>query len=333
MYFTYFGGKLLEPTDRLGSMRFQSGPYLTSTPAVYFPWGQEQTSTQDGTFKFAGYWRDATGGSQDYADQRYYNANYGRFWTPDPGGLTTVHMKNPGSWNRYAYVNGDPVNFTDRHGLYQNAADVGDDADDDADDDTDYDVCMLAPTYSGCGAKSGISATQMIDLASQVMQANKLNQIQRAQAVNAINNIGPGCESAFEKKGFTATNLSVVAAGITFYSTYFEGGLTVNSITGNGDNETLSAYLGDARATTIGNDVILGPEYFTQIGYGATLAASQNITLIHEALHVGTGLNDGQIFTTFNLSSWQAQWAANNNGQILSASQTISYWLSTDCSH
>jgi hypothetical protein len=43
MYFTYFGGKLLEPTDRLGSMRFQSGPYLTSMPAVYFPWGQEQT--------------------------------------------------------------------------------------------------------------------------------------------------------------------------------------------------------------------------------------------------------------------------------------------------
>jgi RHS repeat-associated protein len=118
MYFTYFGGRLLEPTDRLGSMRFQSGPYLTSTPAVYFPWGQEQTSTQDGTFKFAGYWRDATGGSQDYADQRYYNATYGRFWTPDPGGPATANLKNPTSWNRYAYVNDDPANFRDPSGLF-----------------------------------------------------------------------------------------------------------------------------------------------------------------------------------------------------------------------
>jgi RHS repeat-associated protein len=117
MYFTYFGGRLLEPTDRLGSMRFQSGPYLASTPAVYFPWGQEQTSTQDGTFKFAGYWRDATGGGQDYADQRYYNANYGRFWTPDPAGLKAVNPKDPTSWNQYAYAMGDPVNRNDPSGL------------------------------------------------------------------------------------------------------------------------------------------------------------------------------------------------------------------------
>jgi RHS repeat-associated protein len=101
-------------------MRFQSGPYLTSMPALYFPWGQEQTSTQNGTFKFAGYWRDAPDGSQDYADQRYYNATYGRFWTADPyeannGG--SADLKNPQSWNRYAYAIGDPINFTDPHGL------------------------------------------------------------------------------------------------------------------------------------------------------------------------------------------------------------------------
>ena len=29
----------------------------------------------------------------------------------DPGGLRTADPRNPGSWNRYAYVNGDPVNF------------------------------------------------------------------------------------------------------------------------------------------------------------------------------------------------------------------------------
>jgi RHS repeat-associated protein len=106
-YFTYFGGKLLTPTDRLGSVHNQQ--------QVYFPWGQEQTSTPDQTFKFAGYWRDETGGGVDYADQRYYKANYGRFWTPDPGGH--ANLADPQSFNQYAYVGGDPVNNIDPSGL------------------------------------------------------------------------------------------------------------------------------------------------------------------------------------------------------------------------
>ena len=49
-------------------------------------------------------------------DQRYYNANYGTLWSPDPGGLATANPKNPTSWNRYLYANGDPVNFGDPSG-------------------------------------------------------------------------------------------------------------------------------------------------------------------------------------------------------------------------
>jgi RHS repeat-associated protein len=116
-YFTYLWGELLAPTaaqlaptDRLGSVRSVGG-----MPAVYFPWGQEQTSTPDGTVKFAGYWRDETGGGVDYADQRYYKANYGRFWTPDPG--NAGELKNPTSLNRYTYVLDDPVNNHDPEGL------------------------------------------------------------------------------------------------------------------------------------------------------------------------------------------------------------------------
>jgi RHS repeat-associated protein len=84
-------------------------------PALYFPWGQEQTSTQNGTFKFAGYWRDAPDGSQDYADQRYYNATYGRFWTPDPA--SRADLTNPQTFNQYPYVGNDPVNNADPTGL------------------------------------------------------------------------------------------------------------------------------------------------------------------------------------------------------------------------
>jgi RHS repeat-associated protein len=115
----YFGQKLISTnstniaTDRLGSVR-ASG----STRMSYYPYGEERPqsngqTTTDGTEKFATYFRDGTG--QDYADQRYYN-QAGRFFSPDPGGLKTARLRNPGSWNRYAYVGGDPLNFLDRHG-------------------------------------------------------------------------------------------------------------------------------------------------------------------------------------------------------------------------
>ena len=52
----------------------------------------------------------------DYADQRYYGSGVGRFLTSDPyqasGGAS-----QPGSWNRYAYVEADPVNYNDASGL------------------------------------------------------------------------------------------------------------------------------------------------------------------------------------------------------------------------
>ena len=52
----------------------------------------------------------------DYADQRYYDRGSGRFLTVDPGGIATADLGNPGSWNRYAYVYGDPVNYADPAG-------------------------------------------------------------------------------------------------------------------------------------------------------------------------------------------------------------------------
>ena len=39
----------------------------------------------------------------------------GRFNSPDPS--RGVHRTDPGSWNKYAYVQGDPVNFYDHRGL------------------------------------------------------------------------------------------------------------------------------------------------------------------------------------------------------------------------
>ena len=106
----YFGRKLIKNAsgyvgaDRLGSI------------GKFYPWGQEKPSaTTNGTEKFTGYFRDSETGL-DYADNRYHNPGTGRFMTPDPS-MSSMAPRNPLSWNRYAYVLGDPVNLVDKNGL------------------------------------------------------------------------------------------------------------------------------------------------------------------------------------------------------------------------
>lgn len=114
----YFGGKLIRADgkavvqDRLVSVVWREG----SGSKDYFPYGDEiGTATAGNQDKFGTHHRDATSGL-DYADQRYFSGLQGRFLASDPyeasGG-----PNEPGSWNRMAYVGGDPVNFRDTKGL------------------------------------------------------------------------------------------------------------------------------------------------------------------------------------------------------------------------
>ncbi|MFN7172996.1 MAG: RHS repeat-associated core domain-containing protein [Fimbriimonadaceae bacterium] len=118
--YSYLGSRRLGGIqDRLGSHRadivWNYGLWQVGQKYSYFPYGQDRTATPNDRFKFATYFRDAVAGL-DYADQRYYGSTWGRFLTPDPyqasGGAAA-----PGSWNRYAYVEGDPVNYYDPPGL------------------------------------------------------------------------------------------------------------------------------------------------------------------------------------------------------------------------
>ena len=115
----YFGGRPLQldgkwvAVDRQGSVRANS----TGERFRYYPYGGEQTTTPDNREKFGTYFRDNNSG-MDYADQRYYSPGFARFTTPDPY-RASGGPADPGSWNRYAYVQGDPVNFSDATGLWR----------------------------------------------------------------------------------------------------------------------------------------------------------------------------------------------------------------------
>jgi RHS repeat-associated protein len=113
----YFGGRLMQiggewvATDRLGSV-VRKG----TTNYKYAPYGQEiGGATANDTNKFATYTRDSVSGL-DYALNRYYKPEWGRFTSPDPSDLN-VRYGVPGSWNMYAYSDGDPINMHDPMGL------------------------------------------------------------------------------------------------------------------------------------------------------------------------------------------------------------------------
>lgn len=81
------------------------------------PWGGNTNRDVNGAFqpqKFNGYIRDSIGA--DDAMFRRYNRWWSRFDQPDPYD-GSYDLTNPQTFNRYAYVNNDPVNFVDPSGL------------------------------------------------------------------------------------------------------------------------------------------------------------------------------------------------------------------------
>jgi RHS repeat-associated protein len=64
--------------------------------------------------KYTTYERDANGG--DEAMHRRYNRWWSRFDQPDPYD-GSYDLSDPQSFNRYSYVQNDPVNFVDPSGL------------------------------------------------------------------------------------------------------------------------------------------------------------------------------------------------------------------------
>jgi RHS repeat-associated protein len=124
----YFGGKLISKGTYNPS---GTGDKVTLAPVAadrlgsigkFYPYGTERPSaTQNDTEKFTGYFRDASTGL-DYADQRYHQPGTGRFMTPDAA--PSASGTDPGSWNRYAYTRGDPVNRVDPNGTTDECAET-----------------------------------------------------------------------------------------------------------------------------------------------------------------------------------------------------------------
>ncbi len=115
----YFSGGLTyyRRADWQGSSRFASTPSL----GVYYdkefaPFGEVFSETGTSERSFTGQNNDLSTGLYDFLF-REYDPTQGRWIVPDPAGAKAVDPTNPQSWNRYAYVAGNPLARIDRKGL------------------------------------------------------------------------------------------------------------------------------------------------------------------------------------------------------------------------
>jgi RHS repeat-associated protein len=114
--------------DNLGSSRLATTPGRTKYYDVaYAPYGEnyDGSGTTADLF-FTDENQDTVGngwGTNLYDFMfREYRTGHGRWTSPDPAGLGAVDPSNPQSWNRYAYVNNNPVGWFDPLGLCGEAA-------------------------------------------------------------------------------------------------------------------------------------------------------------------------------------------------------------------
>jgi RHS repeat-associated protein len=125
--YVYLGGQLLavqyagvnwvhqDPVTKSQRITNSSGA-VTSTIDLD-PWGGETARSSSQAFqphRYTTYERDANGG--DEAMMRRYTGKWHRFTQPDPYD-GSYDLSDPQSFNRYAYVQNDPVNFVDPTGL------------------------------------------------------------------------------------------------------------------------------------------------------------------------------------------------------------------------
>jgi RHS repeat-associated protein len=176
----FFGKKLFVTEDNVGSA-LASSP----SPRPFYPYGEPKSGTAaTEQFAFATYWEDSETGL-DYAMNRYYSSTLGRFLSPDPykannGG--PGDPKDPQSWNRYAYVENDPVSRNDRSGTCWATVSVTGESDSDW-----YDCDGTGgsdPSNDGMVGTSGMNS----GTGAMMVQAGAANPPTYAPAANLLSN-------------------------------------------------------------------------------------------------------------------------------------------------
>ena len=104
-------------SDWIGSSRFASTPTRTMYyDGAYAPFGEAYAQTGTADLSFTGMNQDTVANLYDFP-AREFNDIHGRFPSPDPAGISSVSLRDPQTFNRYAYVRNNPLRLTDPTGM------------------------------------------------------------------------------------------------------------------------------------------------------------------------------------------------------------------------
>ena len=321
--------------DHLGSGRKMTNTSGNLTYRAEFdPYGKltyEWSATPNqNTKKFTGYERDA-GSGLDYAQARMYASEWGRFLSPDPLPWKKIRLKRPRSLNRYSYVEGNPVNFTDPSGLdcFETGCNIsgGGSGPIDTGGNRDFGLGgLFAPEEDGREVLPPGGGGDVEPVADDYVQ----------QLSDALLSLGKGCIGflgGINKVKELAANMKsagmkvVAVGGVGYTNTIQNGKETHQQFWENGEKKSTAV----ARAVGYGGKdskpgayltIILGPLFFNntasnpylndnkeKITY-SSFADFQRDALFHEYWHVYTNLNDPDFADEYQLA-WKGYDVSN----------------------
>ncbi len=202
--------------DWLGSSRLETTPSRTMYYSVaYAPFGEPYAGSGTQDLSFTGQLATTesftvpggAGGLYDFLFRRQTPVQ-GRWLSPDPAGLGAVNPGNPQSWNRYAYVNNNPLSYVDALGLFCVPGHCGDNNDEYYDDPADF---ITVCAQDGCGGPGGgykISDPGPPRLHRQTQQTQQQQQ--------QTNNVCDPNSNAAKKLAFAANTADVALLPLLF---------------------------------------------------------------------------------------------------------------------
>jgi len=302
--------------DRLGSVRAAPYGYYYHDQGVnassYFPYGQART----GGNVWATYQPSSVSGTM-YAMNREYSAAYGRFLTPDPY-MASGEVADPGSWNRYAYTQGDPVNYTDPSGLYLSVAGLP----------PATPLVAINTSEIGVARLLGLAESEHYELflarqvggrPSTIGSNAGSNPLSSALAIILAPNTN--CYKDITKQFGAAPShgsiedMKTKISEVRIWDTNISGvaDLSLRIVVPGADEKerTLGGFVGNDYAGVpylkrgpnykLSHDIVLGQAYRFNEDGTATSQVLQYQILTHEMLHIYTGRNDADLATGLGL--------------------------------
>jgi RHS repeat-associated protein len=337
----YFGGKHVRTqaaprqTDYAGVVIDWAVPVTVDrlgSAGTYYPYGEARSSPSE----FATYQRDNTG--LDYAQNRYYSSQIARFTTADPY-KASGGPADPQSWNRYAYVGGDPVNFADPTG--DNRVVVSCDWTTGLDGEggiVPFAICGLYSWTGGGGTNTASDGARVV-VGSQSRWDKAVAKLSDGNALlNTVLGGQPSepCQGdlhALQNIGVSSVGILAVSDTVQWNNAsgddtlaiglFVPGSQAYQDEQQHGPNETISQYVSGATpaAAALPGSALWGNIYFSSSYVAGLSTANAAALLMHELIHT-LGPTDSQI---------QAALFGASSPQVGALSDNITQKFLKDC--